>query len=114
MADKNATAPDTEAPASNVPNHEPGENRIDQGIRSFTDRIADLWRQGNRRRFQVNRPDGSELFGLPLTVTVLIGLFLLWRVPFLLVIAVVVGLVMKMQFVVTRPQDGEIVEPSNE
>lgn len=114
MTDKDTTAHEHDAPASNVPNHEPGDNRIDSGIRSFTDRIADLWRQGNRRRFQLNHADGRKLFSLPLTVAILIGLFLLWRVPFLLVIAVVVGLVMKMQFVVTRDHDVEIVEPTNE
>jgi hypothetical protein len=113
MSDQN-TPQDHETAESNVPGHEPSENRIDQGIRSFTDRIADLFRQGNRRHFQLNNAQGNKIFSLPLTVTVLIGLFLLWRLPFLVVLAVVVALVMKMQFVLTRPHDVEIVEPDNE
>jgi hypothetical protein len=113
MSDQNSNH-EHDTASSNVPGHEPAENRIDQGIRSFTDRIADLFRQGNRRRFQLNNAQGNKIFSLPLTITVLIGLFLLWRLPFLVVIAVVVALVMKMQFVLTRSHDVEIVEPNGE
>lgn len=99
---------------SNVPNHEPADNRIEQGIRSFTDRVSDLFRQGNRRRFQLKNSQGKALFSLPLTVAVLIGLLLLWRAPLLVLIAVVVALVLKTQFVLTRERDGELAEPHGE
>ena len=42
MTDKNTTAPETEAPASNVPNHEPGENRIEPRLPSAVDRLQRL------------------------------------------------------------------------
>lgn len=96
---------------SNVPNHEVHDNKIEQAIRDVTERIVELFRRGNRRRFELKSSQGRTIFGLPLILAAIIALFLLWRVPLLLVIAVVVALVVKAQFVLTRESDGEIVDP---
>lgn len=91
------------------------DNKIDSAIHDFTERISELFRQGNRRRLEVKNPEGRTLFGLPLLIAAVIGLFLLWRVPVLLIVAVVVALVMKFQFVIVEESEANpTVEPDGE
>ncbi len=90
------------------------ERTPETAIKRIFDRIGDLIRQGNRRRLELRNPQGGAIFSLPLTIAVLIGVFLLWRVPLLLVIAVVVALVLKAQFVFTRDPDVEIIDPKDD
>ena len=109
-----------QATDNNVPdngvneNRHASDNKIENGIRDFTDRIGELFRQGNRRRFELHDAEGKAIFSLPLTIAVLIGLFLLWRLPVLLIIAAVAALFLKAKFVLTREHGTEIVEPNDE
>lgn len=106
---------DNNAPDDGVnENRQATDNKIENGIRDFTDRIGELFRQGNRRRFELHNSEGKALFSLPLTIAVLIGLFLLWRLPVLLIIAAVAALFLKAKFVLTREHVTEIVEPIDE
>jgi hypothetical protein len=104
---------DSDRPTGNVGGDD-NENRIDKTIHDFTERVSELFREGNQRRFEVRNPQGQKLFGLPLVFAVLIGLFLLWRVPVLLIVAVVVALVLKFQFVITGESKSEMGEPNGE
>ena len=56
---------------------------------------------GNKRQFIIRNKHDQTVLHLPLTIAVVIGLFLLWQALPLVMITFIVALVLKMQFVIT-------------
>ena len=61
-----------------------------------------LWREGKRRQLVLRGSDSRTLLRVPLTLAVLFALFLLWKAAPLLIVAIVVAFVLKVEFVVTK------------
>ncbi len=64
--------------------------------------LSRLWREGNRRQFVLRGSDSRTLLRVPLTLAVLFALLLLWKAAPLLIVAIVVAFVLKVEFVVTK------------
>lgn len=71
-------------------------------LSTVLERLGALLSEGNHRQLIVRNEGNRTLLRLPLTVAVLLGLFLLWKATTLVVIAFIVALVLKVQFVVTH------------
>ena len=61
-----------------------------------------LWREGNRRQFVLRGRDSRTFLRVPLTLAVLLALFLLWKAAPLLIVAIIIAFVLKVQFVITK------------
>ena len=71
-------------------------------LRSSLSGVSRLWREGNRRQFVLRGSDSRTFLRVPLTLAVLFALFLLWKAAPLLIVAIVVAFVLKVQFVITK------------
>lgn len=69
-------------------------------VGEFTAALGRLIERGNSRQFILRTADGRTLLRLPATLAVFFGLLLLWKAAPLLLIAVVVALVLKVQFII--------------
>lgn len=69
--------------------------------------LTRLWREGSRRQLALRKPSGDVNVRLPLTIAVLIALFLLWRALPLLILAVILVFALRGSIVVLRRETGE-------
>ncbi|HEX7021895.1 MAG TPA: DUF4342 domain-containing protein [Trueperaceae bacterium] len=88
-------------------NHQPEGQGPKGGFQEFLNQLVrgvrQLIAEGNRRHLVVRSQRGSTVLRLPLTAAVLIVLVVAWlQLLPILVIAVVVALVMRMQFSLTK------------
>lgn len=70
--------------------------------RTFWRALARLVREGNRRQLAFRNRRGETVFRLPLTVAVLIAIFLIWEALPLLILLLVVAFALRGSLVVLR------------
>ncbi|UCH24516.1 MAG: DUF4342 domain-containing protein [Trueperaceae bacterium] len=95
---------------SNQNSHEEAKTETPQGswndlgssLNALFAKLGQLIKEGNRRQFMLRSRNGKVVFRLPLTIAVIIGLLLLWSAAPLLLIAFIIALALRVQFIVTR------------
>jgi len=83
-------------------------DRLGEAIQAMARVGRFLVREGNRRQLALRRRDGEVLVRLPLTIAVVIALFLLWLAWPLLLLTLIVVVAMRGSVVILRrePQQG--------
>lgn len=84
---------------------------LKQGIQGLFVQVGSLFKAGNQRQFILRSAKDRNVFRLPLSFAVLILFFLLWQAAPLVIIAFIVALVTKMQFVIVKNND-EVIHDS--
>jgi|GEM_PF-6860522 len=106
-----APRPQTGSSEQKPPNNDKkGTSRGPRFLEACFKTCSRLLREGNRRQLLLRNASGRTVLRLPLTATALIALFLLWRVPILLILAVLIALALRVQMAIYREEN---VEDSN-
>lgn len=69
-------------------------------LRELARVLSRLVERGNRRQLILRSADDRTLLRIPVTLAVLLGLVLLWQAAPFLIVALVVALALKVQFIV--------------
>jgi len=77
-------------------------NSLWNSLRCGRSRLATLIRAGNRRQLVLRNAEGVTLLRLPLTLAVIVGLFLLWQAAPLLLVAFILALALRVQFLIVE------------
>lgn len=78
-----------------------GWNNLRRGLSLPRAQLAALIRRGNRRQLVLRNAEGAMLLRLPLTLAVVVGLLLLWQAAPLLLVAFLLALAFRVQFLIT-------------
>lgn len=81
-------------------------------LRELTQGFSKLIDKGNKRQLILRSADNRTFLRTPLTLAVILGLVLLWRAAPLLIVAVIVALFVKVQFIIATDLAGETAPPA--
>ncbi|RIH76570.1 hypothetical protein Mterra_03860 [Calidithermus terrae] len=70
----------------------------------LVDKVRELVQEGNARRVTVCKPNGEEIFSVPLTVGVLVGGVVTVALPVLAALGVIAGIVTRVRLKVEREE----------
>jgi hypothetical protein len=75
-------------------------NVLRRSPRQLREQLAKWIRTGNRRQLVLRNAEGATLLRLPLMLAVVVGLLLLWQAAPLLLVAFIVALALRVQFLI--------------
>jgi len=75
-------------------------NVLRHGLRQLREQLAKGIRAGYRRQLVLRNAEGATLLRLPVTLAILLGLLLLWQAAPLLLVAFIVALAFRVQFLI--------------
>jgi len=85
-------------------------NVLRRGQHQLREQLAKGIRAGYRRQLVLRNAAGATLLRLPLTLAVVVGLLLLWQAAPLLLVAFIVALAFRVQFLIAGEVDGKTAD----